>query len=66
MSLAQEPDTDRWIDLPTQGAPGPREGHAAVWTGSELLVWGGLGPGGMLGDGARYSLAMKHLDSYGE
>lgn len=27
--------------LPTNGAPLARTGHAAVWTGSEMLVWGG-------------------------
>src|SRR5690606_21750567 len=40
------------------GAPSRRERHTAVWTGSEMIVWGGIGdPVGfsaLLGDGARY------------
>jgi hypothetical protein len=36
----------------------PRVGHSAVWTGSELLVWGGRVPGGgPKADGAAYDLA---------
>ncbi len=34
-----------WTLLPTAGAPSPRYLHSAVWTGSEMLVWGG-GAGG--------------------
>lgn len=35
----------------------PRSGHAAVWTGTELVVWGGAGADGPLGDGAAYDPA---------
>ena len=36
----------------------PRIGHSAVWTGSELLIWGGRPPGGRpKGDGAAYDPA---------
>jgi hypothetical protein len=36
----------------------PRVGHSAVWTGSELLVWGGRVPGGApKADGAAYDPA---------
>jgi N-acetylneuraminic acid mutarotase len=40
-----------WAALP----PGPaaRWSHTGVWTGSEMIVWGGVGAG-LLGDGARY------------
>src|SRR5215211_4440216 len=30
---------DSWT--PTAAPPGPRESHTAVWTGSEMIVWGG-------------------------
>ena len=43
------------------GIPQPRTQHTAVWTGSEMIVWGGLGTLDYLGDGARYDLA---LDSW--
>ena len=46
--------TEGWRRL--AGAPlSPRVGHSAVWTGSELLVWGGRVPGGAAkADGAAY------------
>jgi hypothetical protein len=47
------PTTDAWLALPVDGAPSPRDGHSAVWTGSEMLVWGGNG----LNDGGVYNLA---------
>jgi hypothetical protein len=43
-----------WTPLSSTGAPSPRAGHAAVWTGQHLLVWGGFGNSAYLGDGARY------------
>jgi N-acetylneuraminic acid mutarotase len=37
---AYDPDSDRWI--PMAPAPlKPRAGHVAVWTGREMIVWGG-------------------------
>ena len=30
-----------WVSAATVGAPGARSGHSAVWSGQELLVWGG-------------------------
>lgn len=43
-----------WSQLSTTGAPIAREGHVAVWTGSRLLVWGGLAGGAYLNSGASY------------
>jgi N-acetylneuraminic acid mutarotase len=36
-------------------APSGRERHTAVWSGSEMIVWGGLGDSGYLGTGGRYN-----------
>ena len=36
------PSTDIWTPTSTTGAPGARYGHTAIWTGSEMIVWGGL------------------------
>ncbi len=47
------PATDTWQAVSMTGAPSPRYGHSAVWTGSEMIVWGGSS----LGDGARYNPA---------
>jgi hypothetical protein len=34
-------DTWRWENNPITPPIGSRLGHASVWTGQELLVWGG-------------------------
>jgi hypothetical protein len=35
------PSTDSWTATSTTNAPASRAGHIAVWTGSEMIVWGG-------------------------
>jgi len=40
------PDADRWMGMTTDNAPSGRTGHVAVWTGREMIVWGGTKPGG--------------------
>src|SRR5882724_1574521 len=45
---------DSWIATSTTNAPAIRFGHAAVWTGSEMIVWGGY-DGTYLNTGARYN-----------
>jgi N-acetylneuraminic acid mutarotase len=35
------PTTDTWAPISTANAPGPREGPSGVWTGTEMIVWGG-------------------------
>ena len=35
------PSTDSWIATSTTNAPDGRVRHTAVWTGSEMIVWGG-------------------------
>jgi hypothetical protein len=39
---AYDPATDRWRRLPNPPIA-PRTAPAAVWSGKELLVWGGIG-----------------------
>src|SRR5215471_8694524 len=34
---------DTWTDTSTANAASPRYGHTAVWTGTEMIVWGGSG-----------------------
>jgi N-acetylneuraminic acid mutarotase len=46
------PATDSWTATSTVGAPAPRDGHRAVWTGTEMIVWGGFG-----NTGGRYNPA---------
>ena len=47
-----------WVDLPWSG-PAARAGHNAVWTGTELIVWGGTlgGAGTETPSGGRYEPA---------
>ena len=35
------PGTDSWTATSTTNAPTARHCHTAVWTGSEMIVWGG-------------------------
>ena len=37
------PCTDQWAATTTANAPAARSDHTAVWTGSEMIVWGGHG-----------------------
>jgi hypothetical protein len=63
-----DPATDTWTPLPASAAITARAGHAAVWTGTDMVVWGGYVPGtdsttGLptffaLADGARYTPAI--------
>jgi N-acetylneuraminic acid mutarotase len=39
---AYDPATDTWEATAPVGAPSARTGHAAVWTGSEMAIWGGM------------------------
>jgi len=39
------PTTDTWTPTSTVDAPIGRKEHTAVWSGSEMLVWGGCKPG---------------------
>jgi len=43
-----DPGTDSWAATPTAGAPTARADHAAVWTGSRMMVWGGNSRSGLL------------------
>jgi len=38
-----DPLTDTWQPISSLSAPAPRTGATAVWTGTEMLVWGGYG-----------------------
>ncbi len=50
------PATDSWVAMSLEGAPEPRSQMAAVWTGRELIVWGGWGDGGVCSPtGGRYN-----------
>jgi N-acetylneuraminic acid mutarotase len=50
------PSTDSWKPISVAGAPSPRSKAVAIWTGTEMLLWGGVENGGTtLSNGARYN-----------
>ena len=49
-----DPATNSWIPTSPTSAPEPRKWHTAVWTGQEMIIWGGLSDLGTLSTGARY------------
>ncbi len=54
-----DPQVDRWTATVVNGAtPTQRSNHTAVWTGTEMIVWGGTAVGvGLMNSGARYNPA---------
>ena len=54
---AYDPDTDSWRKISQTGAPPARSLHTAVWTGKEMIVWGGSNNGGgsNLNSGGHYN-----------
>ena len=48
------PATDSWVATTLTNLPAGRREHTAVWTGQEMVIWGGLGDFGVLSTGARY------------
>ena len=48
------PSTESWTTTSTLNAPAARWDHRAVWTGSEMIVWGGSDSMNYLHTGGRY------------
>ena len=43
-----------WVDTSITGVPSARNNHRAVWTGSEMIIWGGTITGGETATGSKY------------
>lgn len=56
-----DPVANTWTAISTTSAPTARYDHTAVWTGTQMIIWGGENGGGKLNTGGRYDLA---LDSW--
>ena len=53
-----DPATDAWTPTATVGAPSGRQSHLALWTGSEMFLWGGMEQSNTLAaSGGRYDPA---------
>lgn len=49
------PGTNTWVATTLNNAPQGRTGHAAAWTGSDMVIWGGYAlNSNYLGDGFRF------------
>ena len=60
-----DPSTDSWTATSTTNAPEARRAHNAVWTGTQMIVWGGEGqPFVVLNTGGRYDPSTRQLDSH--
>src|SRR5205814_5361046 len=46
---------DTWTATSTTSAPAGRYLHTAVWTGTEMIVWGGVNGSSVLNTGGRYN-----------
>ena len=49
------PETDNWAATSIVNAPVARDRHNALWTGSEMIIWGGSDRHNYLHTGARYN-----------
>ena len=52
-----DPSNGSWISTGALAAPAGRSEHAAVWTGSRMIVFGGQSDNQGFGDGAQFDLA---------
>jgi len=57
------PVADSWTAVTTAGAPTARYNHTAVWTGSEMLIWGGEDDTTYPVEGERYDPATDNWTS---
>jgi N-acetylneuraminic acid mutarotase len=53
-----DPGLDTWTPTSTADAPAVTTGHSAVWTGNQMVVWGGYS-GGYLNTGGRYDPVLE-------
>lgn len=51
------PSTNAWTAIAAAGAPNARSYHSAVWTGTEMIIWGGANEPIFDSSGGRYNPA---------
>ncbi|HEV8336023.1 MAG TPA: MopE-related protein [Candidatus Polarisedimenticolia bacterium] len=61
-----DPSTDSWVSTSLVNAPSGRSGHVAVWTGSQMIAWGGQTQGSTSSSGGRYDPATDTWTPTGE
>ncbi len=55
----------RWSPISSSGAPSARTNHTAIWTGSQMIVWGGVNSGTYYNTGAIYTPSSDSWRSLG-
>jgi hypothetical protein len=58
ISVATACTDDTWTATSVVNAPDARDGHTAIWTGSEMIVWGGYDGNSNVNTGGRYDPAI--------
>ena len=58
------PNTNSWTATTTTNAPIERYGHTAVWSGTEMIIWGGNNGGSSFKTGGRYLPGTNSWTSY--
>ena len=58
------PATDSWTQTNMTNAPSPRDSHTSVWTGSEMIIWGGHQPANQLGAGTFFNTGGRYDPEY--
>jgi N-acetylneuraminic acid mutarotase len=53
----QQSPAGTWQPVTLNGAPYSRSSHSAIWTGTEMIIWGGTSNTGLLDTGGRYNPA---------
>ncbi|HXU36939.1 MAG TPA: kelch repeat-containing protein [Blastocatellia bacterium] len=56
-----DPSSDTWVSMRSNNTPLPRRNHTALWTGVEMILWGGQTDFGVANTGARYSPATDSM-----
>ena len=51
------PVANTWTPISAAGAPSARYYFPSVWSGAEMIVWAGAGPGANVNNGTRYNPA---------
>ena len=49
--------SNMWSSIAFTGTPAPRAEHTAVWTGTDMIIWGGFNGTQALNTGSRYTPA---------
>ncbi|ANM29626.1 hypothetical protein ABI59_08610 [Acidobacteria bacterium Mor1] len=62
--LTWTPGTSSWGQTYADAIPNPRSNHSAVWTGSEMFIFGGRSEGGGFENGGIYDPSLNSWSSY--